>query len=111
MRIISFAHTTQALLQLRKKVTRRFWQDSYAAGFRKGQLIQAYDKNPRIGGKRVAIIRLTEDPYKERLGDMTDEEERLEGGLWGSAEAFIEAMGHPDLEVWVIRFVVVKLFK
>jgi hypothetical protein len=111
MRIISFAYTTPALLSLKKKVTRRFWQDEYAKQFRKGQLIQAYDKNPRVGGKRVAILRLTEDPYKEQLGDMTDREEKLEGGLWGSAEAFIEAMGHPSLEVWVIRFIVVKIFK
>ncbi len=111
MRIISFAHTTQAVKDLKKKVTRRFWQDNYAAKFRKGQYIQAYNKNPRIGGKRFAIICITEEPYKEYLGDMTDEEEKLEGALWGSAEAFIEAMGGPHLEVWVIRFVVVKLFK
>ena len=111
MRIISFAYTTQALLSGKKTVTRRFWQDGYAFNFRKGQLVQAYDKNPRIGGKRVAIIRLTDWPYKEKLSQMTDEEEVAEGHLWGDAQGFIRAMGDPSLEVWVIRFELVRIFK
>ena len=45
MRIISFAWTTEALIQGKKTQTRRFWKDRYAKSFKKGDLIQAYDKN------------------------------------------------------------------
>jgi hypothetical protein len=46
--------------------------------------------------------------------DMTDEEERAEGGVWGSAKAFIEAYCRGadaifDYELWVIRFKLIKL--
>ncbi|MEE9356541.1 MAG: hypothetical protein V3U75_13200 [Methylococcaceae bacterium] len=104
MKIISFAWTTEALRTGKKTVTRRFWSDSYAKQFKEGDLVQAYDRSPRFKGKQIAIIRLTQAPYKEPLSLMTDEEEKAEGGLWGSAEAFIEAMGGPDKVPWVIRF-------
>jgi len=108
-RIISFAWTTPQLLNGLKTVTRRDWSATYASLFRAGDLVQAYDKNPRVGGKRVAIIRLTKDPYKERLGDITDAEEKAEGGMWGSAREFIDAFCTgagvtPDHKIWVIRF-------
>ena len=109
MKIISFAWTTPQLLTGVKTVTRRDWTDSYARQFKAGDLVQAYARNPRVGGKRVAIIRLTCDPYKERLGDITDAEEKEEGGMWGSAGAFVTAFCTgsgltPDNKIWVIRF-------
>ncbi len=103
MKIISFAWTTQALLPGKKTVTRRDWNDKYAKLFHKGDLVHAYDKNPRAGGKEIAIIRLTADPYKQWLHDVTDEDEIKEGGLWGSGKAYQEAMAK-DREVWVIEF-------
>jgi hypothetical protein len=109
VKIISFAWTTNALSQDKKTVTRRFWKDDYARRFRKGDLVAAYDRSPRFKGKQVATIRLTQDPYKEPLSLMTDAEEKAEGGLWGSAEAFVEMMGGPDKVPWVVRFEVVSL--
>lgn len=108
MKIISFAWTIAALKQDKKTVTRRFWKDSYAKRFKKGDLVAAYDRSPRFGGKKIETIRLTCAPYKEFLSLMTDAEEKAEGGLWGSAEAFVRAMGGPDKEPWVVRFEVVK---
>lgn len=114
MRIISFAWTTEALLMGLKTVTRRKWKDSYALKFKEGDLVAAYDKVPYAGGKKIATLRLTCDPYKEPLFKMTDKEEINEGSLWGSAEQFIIAMcvGHkcfPKEEFWVIRFEVVEV--
>lgn len=62
MRIISFAETTPALLAGHKTCTRRPWKEDYAALFHQGDLVQAYDKSPRVGGKRVATIQLTTTP-------------------------------------------------
>jgi len=65
MKIISFAWTTPALLAGQKTCTRREWNKEYAQRFKKGDLIQAYNKNPRNGGKLVATIELTQDVYLE----------------------------------------------
>ncbi len=109
MKIISFAWTVKPLLEGKKSVTRRFWKDEYAGRFKLGDLVAAYDRSPRFKGKQVATIRLTHAPYKEPLKHMTDAEEVAEGGLWGSAEAFIAAMGGPDKVPWVLRFELVAL--
>jgi len=103
MKIISFAWTTQALLKGKKTVTRRDWNDKYAKSFHKDDIVQAYDKNPRSGGKKIAEIILTAEPYKQWLHDVIDEDEKREGGLWGNGKAYQEAMGE-DRELWVIEF-------
>jgi len=115
MKIISFAWTTETLIKRLKTVTRRDWSDNYAKRFHKGDFCKAYDKSPRNGGRGVGIIRLTDEPYKEPLSAMSDDEEKAEGGLWGSAEAFIDAFCEgagvtPDYKLWVIRFQIVEIY-
>jgi len=56
--IISFAWTTPALLSGEKTRTRREWSDEYAKRCKVGDLIQAYDKQPRFKGKKVAVIKI-----------------------------------------------------
>lgn len=80
--IISFAWTTPALLAGAKTVTRRNWQPRYARGFTAGQLVDAYDRSPRIGGKKVATIRLTKTPYLQPTSLMTEDDFRREGIAW-----------------------------
>ena len=113
MKIISFAWTTEVLMSGLKTVTRRDWSDDYARRFHKGDYCKAYDRSPRNGGRCVGIIRLTCEPYKEPLALMTDDEEKAEGGLWGSAEAYIDAYCEgacfpSSHELWVIRFQLVE---
>ena len=103
MKIISFAWTTDALLAGKKTVTRRDWNSKYASGFKSGEVCSAYDKSPRYGGKKVGEVRLTKAPYKQWLRDVTDEDEKKEGGLWGSGKAYQEMMGE-DRELWVVEF-------
>ena len=114
MKIISFAWTIEPLLGGRKTVTRRKWSDKYARRFKHMDLVQAYDRQPEYRGRCMAIIELAGDPYKEPLSAMTDEEEKAEGGLWGSAWAFIDdyskgADARYDFDLWVIRFEVIKV--
>jgi len=111
MKIISFAWTTEALLKGKKTQTRRFWDDKYARKFKAGDLVQAYDKNPRSGGKPVAIIRITRDAWKQKLNDMNTRQYLAEGGklYWSGTWEFIQMMlsqGKGD-RVWVIEFEVV----
>lgn len=79
MNWISFTWTTPALLAGRKTRTRRQWKLRYAQKFHAGDLVTAYNKSPRIGGKPVAIIRLTKDPYWTNTHKLTDVDWEAEG--------------------------------
>lgn len=106
---ISFAWTTKAFLAGLKTVTRRFWNPEYAEQFWKSccennGLSIACDKNPRWGGKQIGRIKVIKKPYLQKLKFVTDEDEIKEGHLWGDARAFIEMMGGPENEPWVVEF-------
>ena len=119
MKIISFAWTTPALLARRKTVTRRDWVDHHAALFHKGDLIAAYNRQPRFGGHLVATIRLTADAYKESTAKAPPEDFEKEGFAYLDERRLMVA-GDTPLEVWeswhespsdwwVIRFEVVEV--
>jgi len=103
---ISFAWTVPSILDHSKTVTRRFWNDDYARKFHAGDIVDAYDQCTRAGGKKIDTIRLTSDPYKQRLSDMPDPHFEREGGTryWRDKAEFIEVMGGPDAVPWVIEF-------
>lgn len=82
MRILSFAYTTPPLVAGAKTVTRREWDDEYAAQFRAGQLVAAYDRSPRFRGRQVAVIRLTAAPTYEPNAAMPDSDYAAEGFEW-----------------------------
>ena len=77
--IISYAWTTEALLAERKKVTRRDWSREYAARFHAGTVHDAYDRLPRVHGKKIGDVRIERVPYPERACDIPDEDYELEG--------------------------------
>lgn len=79
MLLISFAWTTPALLAARKTRTRRQWRLSHVEKYHAGDLVAAYDRLPRVHGKKIALIRLTKDPYLTNTADLTDEDWKAEG--------------------------------
>ena len=114
MRGISFGWTSIALLLNCKTVIRRKWNDSYAVTFKKGDLLEAYDKQPRFGGKRIALLKLIKDPYKEWSNKIPDDDWFKEGmHVLESEGKTIKGMT-PSMfwrrwftdpeELWVIRF-------
>lgn len=111
MKIISFAWTTSALLAGNKTVTRRIWK---RYNLRPGEIVQAYNKNPRSKGKRIALIKIIR-AYIEPLEAITESDVKREGGLWKDREEFIKFFlsGHPELteksEIYRIEFEVVKI--
>lgn len=82
MKIISFAYTTPALTAGAKTVTRRDWRPEYAARFRAGELVAAYDRSPRARGRQVATIRLTQRPCYQPMVEMPDSDYEAEGFAW-----------------------------
>lgn len=118
MRIISFAWTTPALLAGEKTCTRRDWSDDYAKSFHEGNLVAAYDRSPRVGGKQVATIQLTRDPFKQFTASIADSDWYAEGfeyltkigvrvnGLTPK-ELWQRWRTHPQL-LWVVRFQMIE---
>jgi len=108
--IISFAWTVDALLAGRKTCTRRQWGDRYfgqwVRAWREGRLIHdAWDKLPRAGGRKIARMELTCEPYRQALRDMPVEDLEAEGGYWDTVEEFAELFGGDlDRVVTVVRF-------
>ena len=126
MKIISFAWTTAALLAGHKTVTRRDWDDSYAARFKPDEIVQAYNRSPRHRGECVALIRIL-SVTKEPNADMPDSDYEAEGFRWYaenpdqlpkkdrfayldgvSWEAF-DSWRQSGGESWVIRFTLWKV--
>ncbi len=114
MLIISFGWTVAALLARRKTCTRRDWNDGYAARFEEGQLLAAWDKSPRFHGHQVAVVQLTQKPYKEltRLAPESDWEAEgfaylsfISAKIDGYKPIELWQMWHAeDMELWVVRF-------
>lgn len=108
MKIISFALTVDEFLSGKKTATRRLWSDKYAAKWKIGDYFQVYDKSPRNGGKRIGFGKITA-LYKQRLSEVSDEDERKEGGRWKSGDKYAKFMISKfgldwDTELWVIEF-------
>lgn len=65
----------------------------------------AVDKQLCYGGKIIGYFRQTACPYKEKLGDMPENDLLAEGGLWKTVDEFIEFIkGDPEEIVTVITF-------
>jgi len=127
VKIISFAWTTPALLARRKTCTRRDWDANYALRFKAGELVQAYDKSARVGGKKVGVIRLVGDPFYSPL--MPDDDYEAEGLAWMEEQGLMVPVTdikskkklpmHPrrfwvawklqNYPLWVVRFELVNI--
>lgn len=111
---ISFAKTSDALLIGRKRRTRRDWALSHARKFRQGQVVDAWNRNPRNGGWKIAEIELTRDPFQQRTKQMTMEDYELEGFAWMTERGleygglkpliFFHKWREANVLLWVIEF-------
>lgn len=99
MLILAFAWTTAAFEAGAKTCTRRDWDDEYAARFREGMVVQAWDNGPRNGGHVKGLIRLTMKPYRENTADMPDEDYENEGLGWMERHG-ITIQGITPREFW-----------
>ena len=117
--IISFAWTTPALLAGHKKRTRRDWTTEYAQKFHKGDQCYAYNRNPRNGGKPVAIIEHMADPYLQSTKKLMPVDYHLEGFMYLATygddaqkkrveDIWVSWRSKP-VELWVVDFKLVKL--
>lgn len=118
MKPISFAWTTPALLAGRKSCTRRDWSDKWAMQFRAGEKVAAYDRQPRHGGRQVAVIELTGRPYRQSTTEAPESDWEAEGfDYLQEIGARVDGMSprmlwrawhlYPQV-LWVVRFRLVE---
>lgn len=111
---ISFAWTTEPFLADVKIVTRRYWKFNHAYKFKKGMIVDAYDKLPYKGGKKIGKIKITKKPYQSYTGRMTEKDYTLEGLYWMEVNnkkikgekprVFFEKWKRKNDLVWVVEF-------
>lgn len=88
----------------RKTVTRRCWKRKMA---KQGGIYPMQQRMFQPKSECPGFIRVTEEPFKQRLGDMTEADAQMEGGyslaefkrLW---KKYSGEEWNPDLEVWVV---------
>lgn len=97
--IISFGWTSAALLAGEKYTTLREWAPRHAAHFHAGDIIDAWDRGPRMHGHKIGTIRLLRAPIHLRIYEVVQAGMAgLPGGLealWRS-EGFAFYHAHPD---------------
>ena len=100
--IISFGHTTPALLAGAKTVTRRDWNAKHAAKFKAGMLVDAWNTSPRnitLNPRKVAVIRLTADPKLMALRQTPEADWDAEGFEYLSAHG-LKVFGKTPEALW-----------
>jgi len=95
-----------------KTCTRRKWKDMqferWVRAWREDRHVHdAWSNLPFVAGARtLGRFRLTCEPYRERLADMTEADLQAEGGLWRDKEEFVDLLGgNAEQVVTVVRFV------
>jgi hypothetical protein len=102
--IISFAWTTPALLSGAKTMTRRDWTPQYAAKFKPGMLVDAWNMSPRTGkGRKIATIRI-EDVVEERSLWIPSDDIFPEGVMWSMRHGVAVPDGARDWNAWWTEF-------
>jgi hypothetical protein len=86
---MSFAYTLAPFLAGVKSRTRREWMGDYAKSFKKGVNVVALNRNYMYGGKRIAIIELTADPFVQNTSKMTEEDFVKEGFQYMSEKGIL----------------------
>jgi hypothetical protein len=118
--IVSFSWTTPALLAGAKTCTRRHWSPSHARKIQDGQLVDAWDRLPRVkGARKVATIRITAAPELQSTAQIPDSDWEAEGfdwmTRWGSrddaqtARAIWDAWRATSQILYVVRFELERL--
>ena len=111
---ISFSWTTAPFLAGAKTMTRRYWKDSHAKKFKVGTIVDAYDKLPYRGGKKIGTIKITKKPYQQKTRLMLMHDYIREGLLWmhqnnkkiqgKTPDEFFNKWKEKNDTVWVVEF-------
>lgn len=118
-RLLYFGPMSVALLKGRKTSVRVPFASRRSVAFQPGELVPAYDQRPKRGGKPIAMLRITDRPYRMNSADATEEDYEIEGFAYLEEQG--QTFGHEEprryweaakaakADVCVIRFQVVDI--
>lgn len=109
MKIIAYQHTALQCLLGDKTVTRRIWNVKYARQFKAGEIVQAWDRSPRVHGQKFGEQRLLSLCY-ESIGRLEEDsqyarDELAKEGYPGvDAKWFIDKFFKDADWIWRVEF-------
>ena len=116
-----FGWTTPAMVNSQKTLTLRAMGPVEAVQWRMGELVYAYDRDPSDGGERLALLRLTHDPYEVNTVQLRKSDFNALGFGYLQAMGITAPNGNTPTQIWqrmqqapeqlyVVRFRVERLF-
>ena len=116
-----FGWTTPAVMNSQKTLTLRAMGPVEAVQWRMGELVYAYDRDPSEGGERLALLRLTHDPYEVSTVQLRKSDFNALGFGYLQAMGITAPNGNTPAQIWqrmqqaperlyVVRFRVERLY-
>lgn len=120
-RWLNFGWLADAVLNEQKTMALRNWGDIEALEWKRRMYAYCYDKPPSKGGRRLALLEITQTPYKVQTDKLRKSDFFASGLAYAQAQGQRAPSGKTPEEVWegwknnpeeyyVIRFRVVQVY-
>ena len=119
---LDFGWLIAPMLEGQKTITLRDWGPTEGVQWQHGELFYAYDGAPVEGGRRLAILRVMQEPFVEFTAKLKMADYHKLGFSYAMANRLTPPSGRTALEVWedlhnnpqnlwLLRFVVERIFE
>jgi hypothetical protein len=119
---LTFGWLTIPMLEGQKTITLRDWGPTEGVQWQHGELFYAYDTPPVEDGRRLAILRVMQEPFVEFTAKLRMADYHKLGFSYAMANQLLTPSGRTALQVWedlhnkpeslwLMRFVVERIFE
>ncbi|KKM94797.1 hypothetical protein LCGC14_1194760 [marine sediment metagenome] len=119
---LTFSWLARPMLEGQKTITLRDWGPTEGVQWQHGELFYAYDTPPVEGGRRLAILRVMQEPFVEFTARLRMADYHKLGYSYAMANRLMSPSGRTALQVWedlhnkpqslwLLRFAVERIFE
>ncbi len=119
---LTFGWLVAPMLEGQKTITLRDWGPTEGVQWQHGELFYAYDTPPVEGGRRLAILRVMQEPFVEFTARLRMSDYHKLGFSYAMANRLMAPSGRTALQVWedlhnnpellwLLRFAVERIFE
>ncbi len=119
---LTFGWLAVPMLEGQKTITLRDWGPTEGVQWQHGELFYAYDTPPVEGGRRLAILRVMQEPFVEFTARLRMSDYHKLGYSYAMANRLMAPSGRTALQVWedlhnnpeslwLLRFAVERIFE
>ncbi len=119
---LTFGWLAIPMLEGQKTITLRDWGPTEGVQWQHGELFYAYDTPPVEGGRRLAILRVMQEPFVEFTAKLRMADYHKLGYSYAMANQLMSPSGRTALQVWedlhnnpeslwLLRFAVERIFE